>query len=342
MTEILIVGAGPAGAALAIHLARMGREVVLLDRAKFPREKACGEGLMPAGVAALERLGVHVEGAAFRGVRYHHAGRVAEGQFRGGVCGAGMRRWNLDAALIAAARSSGAKVLEGVSVDDILWSGTAVQGVVAGGETFQARLTVAADGANSRLRHKFGWDASTASRRYAVRRHYRGEIEPWVQVHLENGCETYVTPLPAGEIQIATLRERGNESGVALPEALRDLRPVGEPLGASPLTVRARQRVTEGCVLLGDAAGTCDPVTGGGMAQALLSAELLAVHIGSGLDVQKFDRAREAMLRNYRWLTAGVLTLAEHPALLRPALAILGKSPRLFTSLLSLAGGRAA
>ena len=72
VTDVLIVGAGPAGSAAAIGLARHGRSVVLLDRSAFPREKACGEGLMPAGVAALARLGVNVSGAPFRGVRYNY------------------------------------------------------------------------------------------------------------------------------------------------------------------------------------------------------------------------------------------------------------------------------
>src|SRR5713101_4431980 len=74
MKDLLIAGAGIAGSALAIHLARRGHSVVLLERSRFPREKPCGEGLMPAGVAALERLGIDTAGlgAEFYGIRYHY------------------------------------------------------------------------------------------------------------------------------------------------------------------------------------------------------------------------------------------------------------------------------
>jgi 2-polyprenyl-6-methoxyphenol hydroxylase-like FAD-dependent oxidoreductase len=91
-------------------------------------------------------------------------------------------------------------------------------------------------------------------------------------------------------------------------------------------------------VLLGDAAGNCDPITGGGITQALLSAQLLCTHIDS---LQEFDRAREAMLASYRRLTAGVLALADHPSLLRPALSVLHHTPWLFSRLLAAAGGTA-
>jgi flavin-dependent dehydrogenase len=91
---------------------------------------------------------------------------------------------------------------------------------------------------------------------------------------------------------------------------------------------------------LGDAAGNCDPITGGGMSQALLSAELLAQHLRSlEPDLEAFDRERERMLLNYRRLTAATLTLARHPALIPPALSILDAWPGLFTYLLGVAGG---
>jgi 2-polyprenyl-6-methoxyphenol hydroxylase-like FAD-dependent oxidoreductase len=83
VTDVLIAGGGPAGSSLAILLARAGLCVELHDRARFPREKVCGEGLMPAGVAALGRLGVTVEGRPFRGVRYHCGELSVEGEFPG-------------------------------------------------------------------------------------------------------------------------------------------------------------------------------------------------------------------------------------------------------------------
>ena len=336
MTDVVIVGAGIAGSAAAIGLARQGRNVLLLDRSVFPREKACGEGLMPAGVAALARLGVEIDGAPFRGVRYHHEGRTIEGAFPHQHRGLGVRRWYLDAALLEAARREpNIQVLTGLSAEAPLFKDNRIVGVRAGGQEYRADLTVAADGANSILRHKLGWDVSKRTRRHAVLQHYRltKATPEWVEVHLAQGQETYVTPLPGNEILVATL---GNSPQT--PAEFASLERIGPPLGAAPLSVRATQRFAPGCVLLGDAAGNCDPITGGGMSQALLSAELLAEHIDS---LEDFDRAREAMLANYRRLTAGVLALANHPALLRPALSLLGLAPGLFSRLLGVAGGTA-
>ena len=332
MTDVLICGAGIAGSALAIALGRQGHDVLLLDRATFPREKVCGEGLMPAGVAALDRLGVHVTGAAFRGVRYHYGDRVVEGEFPNRDHGLGIRRWHLDAALFETARAW-ARVHTGVLVEAPLVEGGRVVGVLAGGQEFRARLTVAADGANSVLRHKLRWDASKPMRRYGLRRHYRGSASEWVEVYLSDEQETYLTPLPDGEVLVASLGES--------PSCVNEFEPIDAPMGASPLTVRASRRVMDGCVLLGDAAGNCDPITGSGMSQALLSAELLAAYIQRGETLEAFDRAREAMLTNYRRLTAGVLALRNHPALIRPALTTLHHAPWLFSRLLGIAGGHA-
>ena len=81
MTDVIVVGGGIAGSALAIALGRRGMQVELYERGSFPREKPCGEGLMPAGVAALERLGLRdaVGGAPFVGVRYFAGRQVKRG-----------------------------------------------------------------------------------------------------------------------------------------------------------------------------------------------------------------------------------------------------------------------
>ncbi len=332
MTSILIAGAGPAGCAAAIGLARRGHRVRLLDRATFPREKACGEGLMPAGVAALGRLGIHVEGVPFQGVRYHHEGRVIEGAFPHRQMGLGIRRLHLDAALLdAARRESNVRVITGVHVEGPIFADNRIAGVRADGEDFRAALTIAADGANSILRHQLGWDASPRTKRHALLGHFPGPPAEWVNVYLDDPQEVYVTPLPGGQRLVAALGEAPH-----IPPRFGE--PIEPVRGAAPLAVRAKQRHAPGCALLGDAAGNCDPITGGGITQALLSAELLAQHID---DLAAFDRAREAMLADYRRLTAGVLTLTKYPALLRPALTVLSHAPGLFSRLLGVAGGNA-
>jgi len=194
-----------------------------------------------------------------------------------------------------------------------------------------------------------------------VRAHFRlapGQAQPpWVEVFLGRGYELYVTPLPAGEILVAGLAERagmvdGAEACLrrwvaeqpVLRERLTGAEPSSALLGMSPLGLRACAGVAPGIVLLGDAAGTLDPITGAGMAQALLTAELLARYIirhgGSGDSwLPTYDRARRALLRDVQLLTQGVLRLAAHPWLARPALSLLKATPRLFSYLLAVATG---
>jgi flavin-dependent dehydrogenase len=96
------------GSALAIQLGRLGFSVELFERARFPREKPCGEGLMPAGVAAIERLGLNARaGALFEGVRYHFRKRVVEGRFPQ------VRGLPRSGAMVSKARSAGKKQRSG-------------------------------------------------------------------------------------------------------------------------------------------------------------------------------------------------------------------------------------
>jgi flavin-dependent dehydrogenase len=252
----------------------------------------------------------------------------------------GIRRCQLDAALLEAARAeSNVEIRTGTPVSRPL-----PNGVIAADQEFRAPLVIAADGANSLIRHKLGWDSSGPARRFGIRRHYRANTppEPWVDVFLAPDCETYATHLPGNEILVATL---GN-SRCELPAAFRNLEPLDAPLGAAPLSVRASRRFDSGIVLLGDAAGSCDPITGGGISQALLSSELLAKHLATEFPptmetLARFDSARERMLLSYRRLTSGVLALAARPKLFDPVLSVLNHSPALFSRLLAMAGGTA-
>lgn len=366
MADVLIAGGGLAGSALAIHLGRRGLSVELLERGRFPKEKPCGEGLMPAGVAALGRLGVAAEGAAFRGVRYHFCGRIAEGSFpkTAGLpaTGRGWRRRDLDAALFArAARTPGVSAHAEARVEGPILENGRVAGLFVEGETHRARLVVAADGAHSRLRHALGLDVPARRKRIGARAHFRlaqGRLPgDWVDIYLGRGYELYVTPLPKGELLVAALAEVSALDGLIenqferwcaeqeeLTARLEGAERISELQAIAPLSGGARRGFAPGLVLLGDAAGFTDPITGGGMTQALLAAELLADRIGRRLGqgeewLAEFDRARNALLRDYRRVTAMVLWLAEHPALIGAALGLLRRTPALFSHLLGVSGG---
>jgi flavin-dependent dehydrogenase len=223
-------------------------------------------------------------------------------------------------------------------------------------------LVVGADGLNSRFRRLLGLDAPPSRRvRVGLRTHFRlaaGVATPsWVDVYLGQRHELYVTPLPEGEVLVAGLAERDalrRPGDLVLREWIGQQPPLTEQLkgatqltrveGRSPLTQQAIRAVGPGFALLGDAAGFLDPITGGGMAQALLTAELLARHAEGGLGsgdswLWAFEAERRALLRDYRWLTSFVLALADHRWAADALLALLAAAPGLMSHLVGVAGG---
>jgi flavin-dependent dehydrogenase len=367
--DVAISGAGVAGSTLAILLGRAGLSVRLYERHRFPREKACAEGLMPAGVGVLARLGLDqvLAGAPFEGVQYHGFGlRMAAAFPPARGCpshGLGQRRLRLDATLFDAARATpGVQAFEGASVEGPILEGERVAGLFVAGQEVRARLVVGADGPRSPLRRKGGLEGRPRGRvRLGLRAHFRlpaGALPPrLVDVFVGDGHEIYVTPLPGGEVSVAALTEDpdGNARArfaqwvrlhPALAETLDGAEQSSELAGQMPLESRARRGVRPGLVLLGDAAGFIDPVTGSGMAQALLSAELLAsmvAHEGrleAGWDtLQEFDRRRRALLRDTSLLTRFVLGMARRPFWARQTLRLMNASPDLYGHLVGVAGG---
>jgi menaquinone-9 beta-reductase len=368
VTDVLIAGGGIAGSAVAILLARQGLRVEIFESGRFPREKPCGEGLMPAGVGVLERLGVAeaVGGEPFLGVRHHFSDQIAKGRFPeiGGLpaVGRGQRRRVLDSILFRAAASlPGVTAHVGARVDAPILKGGRVAGLMVEGQPFRARLVIAADGAHSRIRNFLGLSVPSRRKRVGIRTHFRlapGKNQPpWVDVYFGRGYDLYVTPLPDGEVLVAGLADvktvdeplgrvfprwlQSHPEMVARLEGAEQLTPL---LGASPLAGRARCGVAPGVILLGDAAGFMDPITGGGMTQALLSAELLAKYTARSFAdadawLWKFEGHRRALLKDYRRLTQFVLWLAQHPRLAAHSLAFLKSFPALFSHLIGVSGG---
>jgi menaquinone-9 beta-reductase len=368
MADVLIAGGGVAGSALAILLGRRGLQVELFERYCFPKEKPCGEGLMPAGVAVLNRLGVGemVGGAPFYGVRYHFGNHVTEGRFpqTGGipVSGRGQRRKHLDGVLFrTAANTPGVTTHTGTHVDGLLREKGRVVGMFVDGRPRRAPLVVAADGVHSRLRHKMGLNIPVRRKRFGIRAHFRLAKEkvqaPCVDVFLGPSHEIYVTPLPGDELLVAALADAQQLSEsversfrrwlLAEPELAKRLQgaeQITSLLATSPLAAQARSGVAPGFVLLGDAAGFLDPITGGGMTQALMTAELLERYIPDRMSqddswLWDFERARRALLFDFRILTRMVLWLADHPRLGQRLLSIMDALPSFFSHLIGVSGG---
>ena len=368
MVDVLICGGGVAGSALAIQLGRCGLSVELFERDTFPREKPCGEGLMPAGVAVLERLGVAriAGGAPFQGVRYRSNGHCVEATFPQvsghPTYGRGLRRKHLDHLLFqAAAETAGVRAHDGTRVGWPIWESGRIAGAIVNGEPRRARLVVAADGAHSRIRRELGLDARPSRKRMGVRMHYRlargREQGCWVDVALRRGYELYVTPLADGEILIAAL-VNAHDGGEPiyktfrrwilvepfLADLLEGAEQISEPACASWPVSRGRLRSIPGVVLLGDAAGSIDPISGGGMTHALLTAELLARHIQNGIKrgedwVSNFERERRKLLAGFSRLTKVLLGLAAYPGAASQLLTAAGKLPSVMSYFAGVAGG---
>ena len=198
--DVAICGGGPAGLATAIRAAETGYATVLYERAAGAPDKACGEGLMPRGLAALSRLSVLPDidpgaCAPFRGIRYlQEDGSRVEARFQDGD-GLGIRRVALSRALRDRALRAGV-ALEHGAVRKVT-SGQSVAILTTDSAAVEARLAVAADGVNSPLRRAAGLDGgASVPRRFGLRRHV--EIAPWtdfVEIHWTDGCEAYATPV---------------------------------------------------------------------------------------------------------------------------------------------------
>ena len=367
--DVVIAGAGPAGATLAILLGRAGLRVDLFDAHRFPRDKPCGEGIMPGGVAVLERLGLRdaIGGRALTGVRYHGFGITAEAPFGPrGEPGAGalaQRRLRLDDVLCSAARATaGVRLFEEAPVEGAaLQNGRAV-GLRVGGELRRAALVVAADGLESPVRRSLGLDRAPRARgRVGVRMHFRlaagRALSDRLEIFVGRGHELYAAPLPDGELLVAGLADEGALAGggraaldrwIAAAPFLRELldgaTPLTAPAGRARVSRRARAGVAPGAVLLGDAARASDPLTAGGIAHALVTAERLAAIVprylreGDGA-LARFDRERQRLLRAHDWLTRALVEVVRRPLLARATLHLMRALPPVMRRLVAVASG---
>jgi 2-polyprenyl-6-methoxyphenol hydroxylase-like FAD-dependent oxidoreductase len=322
---------------------------------------------MPAGVDVLERLGIapRLAGAQFRGIRYHLGAKCFSGEFPRipalPSAGLGIRRRVLDDVLFReAAATPGVEARTSATVESPLLEHGRVTGLLVNGRPHRAALVVAADGVHSRLRQQLGLSVRPRRKRVGLRAHFRlssrAETHEWVDVYLGRGHEVYVTPLPRGELLVAVLADAENIEGAALdyyrrcvvaqPELASRLagsEPINELLAVSPLAGRSRRGSVPGLLFLGDAYGFLDPLTGGGMTQALTTAELLAEFValrGCGDAWHAgFERQRRATLRDFERLTALMLWLSSHTRAARLALSGLAAAPSLFSHLIGVSGG---
>jgi len=330
-TDVLVVGAGPAGSAAAAWAARAGLDVVLADRQTFPRDKACGDGLTPRAVAELRRLGLAdwLRGrAANWGLRAAGFGQELYLPWPGGSLpahGSAVPRTELDARVRDAALADGAVGVQQARAVDVERSGDRVTGVVfqRGKQTFSigCERLVVADGARSQLGRVLGrqWHRDTAYG-VAVRGYAKSarSDDPWISSHLElRGAADellsgygWVFPLGDGEVNVGvgTLATARRPADVALRPLLDlyveqrreewglagDVRAPASALLPMGGAVSGVAGANWG--LVGDAAGCVNPLNGEGIDYGLETGRLLAELLTDGADLS----------------TAWVSTLREH------------------------------
>jgi menaquinone-9 beta-reductase len=310
-TDVVVVGAGPAGAATAILLAERGFAVALLDKARFPRPKICGEYLSPEASRVLDRLGVlktvdQAGAQPLRGMRIVAPdGTVLDGAYPTSGLWRGYRdhalaipREALDRILVERARSLPVEVMERHRVTGLLADSGQVVGVKVqdpAGEALEirARLVVGADGRSSVVAASLGLVRPHRLRRMALVQHVRGldGLTDRGEIYVDPPDYAILNPVAPGVVNVglvvplahaapwsgrldAFFRGRLKQLRHLAPR-LAGMEPAGPLMAMGPLAYRVREPRAGGVLLAGDAAGFYDPFTGEGLFTALRSAELL-------------------------------------------------------------------
>jgi len=344
--DVFVVGGGPAGLATAIAARRHGLSVVVADGAVPPIDKPCGEGLMPDGVEALHQFGITIpEGEAypFRGIRFVSDGTKAEAAFPRGTA-YGIRRTHLHRIMSDHAAACGVHMLWQAAV-----TGLHPEGALVAGELVRARWVVGADGTSSRVRSwaKLGHHELDARQnkhlRFAFRRHYR--VAPWtdfMELHWGRHCQVYVTPVSREEVCVALISSGPKlrlEDGLAeFPELcahLENAEYASSERGAITVTRRLRRVYRDRAVLVGDASGGVDAITGEGLCLSFRQAALLGDCLASG-NLAHYQEGHRKLTRRPAVMAHMMLFLAKHSHLRRRTMQVFQSSPRSFAGMLAM------
>lgn len=325
ITDVIVVGAGPAGTTAAAHLAGRGYQVVLVDRASFPRPKPCGDYCNPGAARLLAEIGalpdvissgagvidgmtvVAQDGSSF-------AERYSAGH------GLLIRRERLDDLLLRRAASCGVEIVEKYYVDDVTVNGHVDVRDRRRGLTFRGRVLIAADGMRSVVSRRLGLLTSLPAGRYTVGAYFSGCDGPAAgELHL--GPDSYggVARFGDGTANVCLALPRGWFSGRAAAEvfaegirrfpSLRERLPQWTREGgfrvSGPVGVASHRVVGDRAILAGDAAGQVEPITGQGISFALQTGLLAAEEAARALNTGGFSAAALARYARRRSVTLG-------------------------------------
>ncbi len=313
MHDVVVVGAGPAGAVAAAALARAGAKVCLLDRARFPRDKLCGDTINPGALALLRRFGLadslEAAGLPLAGMRVTGEGGVSvESRYPGGRHGLALVRRTLDSVLLDRAIEAGAAFEPATTVRRPVVAHAArllVNGVVAAASgrerVVPARVVIAADGRHSTLAFGLGLARHPRRpRRWAIGAYFEdvAGLSTVGEMHVGRGRYIGIAPVPGGAANVCLVktwdgRAFGDPASLLRAELARDgvlgdrfagARMASRPMMLGPLAVEIDDRAIEGLLVAGDAAGFVDPMTGDGLRFALRGGELAAMAALRALD----------------------------------------------------------
>ena len=371
--EVIVVGAGPAGVATAVFLHQQGHHVLLLDEARFPRDKVCGEGISPQAWRLLELLGFQERVQALRPHPLRGMTLVAPDgtSFRGDYRerqGLAVRRWDFDQVLLEGARASGVEVQEACRVTDLVMENGEVHGVVMergrGPETLGARLVVGADGRRSVVARRLGLlSEHPRFRKFAVRGYWEGMegLEERGEMHVGGGGYCGIAPLTPARANVAFVLDQADMAPSAgdlegfyrttiarrwprIAERLTRATLCDSPRAIGPLALVARRVSAPGGLLVGDAAGFYDPFTGEGVTLALRGAEIASQVAHQALraarlgDLRLYDRRRRAATEGKFRFNRLLQTVVGRPALANLVAHRLAERPDLADRLVGIAG----
>ena len=339
--------------------------MIIFDKEDFPRDKPCGEGLMPGGRPALRELGLEddvVSGGAppLRGIQFGLAEQLPVAvpfpEHNGEQAGLGIRRLTFDARLAdALGHNTQIQFCPHTEASAVRTGADGLATVVTTAGEIRARVVAVADGLRSAFRHRLGWTVGPRPpHRYGIVAHWTMDapVDPWVRITFDRGLEVYEGPVAGNQRMVGLLcyqdrmREFGGRLGSRYREVAQSLRPalhnaelVGSVSAVGPFWYRASTVARDGVFLIGDAAGFTDPITGEGIAAGLRQARAFAAALDTPNPEFAYRQAHRRLTKDPRRVAGLFLRLSRTPALVERAMRSHQRAPRTLTTLLGIGFG---